>query len=366
MTGKDKLLVEALTAVRKAAYEGIVLIGTGGGKGKLMVEVAKELNPKTILYLCSSELLRDVTFKDELIKWDAAYLIPRIDFQCYQTARTWVGKQYDLLLADEFDFALTPEYIKGITNNKYDKRILVSATLDDAKLRMAKKIAPIIFERKSAELIETKVLNKVRFYFVNYNLTVQENAAYLAFNMRFKKLLNQFKTKQVEEQLEELQIQRKQWLSKLNSSMDVTKWLVANLQRKNNDKILIFCGLSEQADRICKHSYHSNNDEAWLLDAFDKGTIRMMAVVNKIDRGLNIDDIRNIIHESIGKSKTRLTQRTGRGMRLDPNDTLNVFFQVPYYKDKWGRRKATTVLNWIIESAKDMDLTNAQTIEYKL
>lgn len=365
MNGRDKLLLEALAAAKKHGYEGIFILPTGSGKARLMIEIAKILNPKNILYLCNTTLLRDKTFLDEVRKWGADYLIPRMELACYQTACKWQGRHFDLVLGDEFDAALTPIYIKAFTNNTFGKKVLVSATLDADKLRKAKKIAPTIFERTPLKLIEDKVLNKVKFYFVNYNLTAAENGFYLNYNLQFKKLLNQFRTKEVERKLEMLQIQRKQFLSKLDSSLKVTKWLIDNLS-KRNEKILVFCGLSEQADRVCKHSYHSGNNDEKLINDFDAGIIKLLAVVNKVDRGLNIDQIRNIIFESTGRSKTRITQRIGRGMRLDVEDTLNVFFLIPHYLDAWGNRKATIVQQWILDSTEDMDLTGVKTITYKL
>jgi superfamily II DNA or RNA helicase len=125
------------------------------------------------------------------VKWDAAYLLARTDFVCYQTARKWVGKSYDLLLADEFDASLTPKYKKVYANNSFKNRILVSATLDPAKRVLAEKLGTIIFERKPQEVIDAKVVNGIKFYFVNYNLTPDENATYLSYNLQFKKLLNE-------------------------------------------------------------------------------------------------------------------------------------------------------------------------------
>ena len=364
MTGRDKLLIEGLKAAKEGNYNGIFLLPTGVGKGKLMIEIAKHLDPKNILYLCNTTLLRDKMFKDELAKWDAAYLLNKMELQCYQTACKWVGRRYELLLADEFDAALTPEYIKAITNNIYDKKILVSATLDDAKRKQATKIAPILFERKPKQVIADGVINGVKFYFVNYNLSHEENGMYLHYNREFKTLLNAFRTKEVDAKLESLQIFRKQWMCKLNSSLEVTKWLISNLSKKD-EKILVFCGLSAQSDKVCRYSYHSNNDDEQLLKDFDSGKIRVLSVVDKINRGLNIAEIRNIIFESTGRSKTKITQRIGRGQRLDVNETLNVFFLIPHFMDLWGNRKPTVVMNWILESTKDMDLTNLVTINYK-
>jgi superfamily II DNA or RNA helicase len=365
LTGKDLLLQEGLSALQKANYEGIILLPTGVGKGRLMVEAAKLLNPKSILYLCESTVSRDVTFKDELRKWDAAYLLARTDFVCYQTARKWVGKSYDLLLADEFDASLTPKYKKVYANNSFKNRILVSATLDPAKRVLAEKLGTIIFERKPQEVIDAKVVNGIKFYFVNYNLTPDENATYLSYNLQFKKLLNEPKSAVNDKKLGWLKITRKQFMSKLGSSLEVAKWLIHNIQKaRPHEKILVFTGLSEQANKVSKNAYHSLNGEDHLLDDFHTGKIKLLAVVDKVNRAVNINQIRHIIHESVGSSKTKLTQRTGRGQRLDVDEVLSVYFLVPHFISMWGERKPTIVLQWILDAAEDMDLTKCKTINY--
>ena len=60
-------------------------------------------------------------FIDELHKWDAAYLLHVMDRQCYQTTYKWKDKHYDLVLADEFDAALTEKYIQVFKNNTFKK-----------------------------------------------------------------------------------------------------------------------------------------------------------------------------------------------------------------------------------------------------
>ena len=176
-------------------------------------------------------------------------------------------------------------------------------------------------------------------------------------------MLNSVKTADVNRKLEMLQIKRKHFMSSLKSSAEVTKWVVKNID-KNNEKILIFCGLSEQADKVSENSYHSNNDNTEALEKFDAGVINKIAVCNKVDRGLNLNGVKHIVHEGISKSKTRLTQRNGRGMRLEVNDTLNVYFLIPYFKHPFHGKKATIVQQWVMDSTVDMDLSKAKVIKY--
>lgn len=364
MTEKDKLLQEALQAFKEHNYNGVALMATGAGKGRLMIEIAKLLKPQKILYLCNTVLLRDKMFIDELHKWDAAHLLDNMDLMCYQSACKLKDVYYDLVLGDEFDASLTDVYIRVFKNNNFKYKILVSATLDAQKRRLAAKIAPIIFERTQQQLIKNKVLNNLNFTFIRYNLTAIENKQYINYNKQFVELLNRPRTKIIEYRLNQLQIQRKQFLSSLGSSAEVTKWLLAKLRPKQ-EKILIFCGLSKQADVVCKHSYHSNNNNIEAFIDFENGTIKEIAVVDKVDRGLNISSIKHIICESLTKSKTKLTQRLGRGMRLDINDTLNAYLLVPYYRNFLGEQKPTIVQEWIISATEDMNLSGAKTIKYE-
>lgn len=363
MNGREKILKEVLNAYKKNNYIGVVLLPTGTGKGRIMIETAKIIRPKSILYLSNSTELRDKMFIDELHKWDAKYLLNIMDRECYQTVYKWRNRSYDLVLADEFDAALTDKYSDVFKYNDFKYKVLVSATLDDDKRVKAKKIAPIIYEKKTDELINEEVLNKIQFYFVNYDLTLSENASYLEYNDRFKTLLNKPQDALTKKQLERVQISRKQFLSGLKSSVEVTKWLVDKLKTRN-EKILIFCGLSDQADKVCRNSYHSNNENAQALDDFQTGVVKELSVVDKITRGVNIQDVRNIIFESTGRSKTKITQRIGRGLRLQAHETLKVFFLVPHFKHPFYGKKATVVQDWILASTKDMDIQNAKMINY--
>lgn len=362
---KDKLQEAAFKAASKAGFNGIILMPTGSGKGKVMIDIVKHLKPRTILYLCDSTLLRDKMIVDEFRVWGAEEYLDRMDRVCYQTAYKWKDVSYDLILADEFDAALTPTRQQIFKNISSKYKILVSATLDDKKRAKAKQVAPIVFERELKTLIEDKVLNKVDYYYVNFDLTPAENIAYLDYNKQFRTLLNNIQTADVRQRLEQLQIRRKQFLSSLSSSARVTKWMLKNLEPRKQ-KILIFCGLSEQADRIHKNSFHSNSNDQSLIHQFDAGRILTLVVVNKVDRGLNIDSVRHVIHESIGRSRIRMTQRTGRGMRLQVDETLNVFFLVPYFNHPFHGHKATIVKDWIVSSTEGMDLTNVKTINYKV
>lgn len=365
MNGREIILRECLEVAENNNYNGIFLLPTGSGKGRFMIEVARQTDPDTITYFCDNRNLRDEMFKNELEKWDAEYLIERTDFTCYQTAYKWKSHNTQLALYDEFDAALSPKYSNIFNSVKSPHHIYVSATLDEKKRNQAEKIAPIVYEKTFQDFVNRGILNKIQYYIVNYDLTERENQRYLDFNKQFSSLLNENNThSNTHKRLNFLKIQRKQFLSSLTNGVRAARWIADSIASKNG-KTLIFCGLSSQADKISPYSYHTNSTDTTTLDRFNKGDIEELAVVEKVTRGVNLNNVKWIIHESIGTSKTKFTQKTGRGMRLDPWDTLTVFLLLPYYRHPFHGRKPTIVEKWIKESTIDMDISRIQSINFK-
>jgi hypothetical protein len=78
--------------------------------------------------------------------WDAHEYIPLTTFECYQTTHKWENKEFDLLLMDEGDFAITPKYIKVLLQNKFKNVLLFTGTLDKDKRRIITKYYNVIHE----------------------------------------------------------------------------------------------------------------------------------------------------------------------------------------------------------------------------
>lgn len=359
---KEKIQKEAFEALEANNFNGFLQIGTGLGKSKILVEVIKALRPINCLYLCDSTLNRDETFKDELVKWGAGEWTELIDFQCYQTAYKYEERHYDLVICDEADFALTPEYAKFFKNNSWDHIVMCSGSLEADKKKMLKGIAPIVYTCDIKEMEESGAVNKANYFLVNYKLSVPENKTYLDFNASFARMLNGESTNTWA--LNQLKIRRKQFMSKLDSSYQVANKLVKEIKHDYpGEKILIFTGLTEQADKF-KYSYHGKNDKENNLKKFHEGEIDEMAVVSKINRGKNIDGIRHTILESVPSSNTKAIQQTGRGRRLDTDEYGNTYFLVPYYTTLRGELKPTIVGTWVSNHTEKLNITNVTTYKF--
>lgn len=367
MINEEKLKIqqEAVEALRKHSFNGIVLLPTGTGKTFVLIESLKELYKPgmRVIYTCDSKLLRDVDFNKELLKWDAEEYSELIEKECYASAYKIKGQHYNIALVDEGDYALTPEYSKFFFNNTFDHIIFVTASLESKKRSLARKIAPIVYTKKIKEIEERKVINKLQFIYVPYALSKKENERYLQFNKTFREYLMRDQTAAIKKRLEFLQIERSHFLAGLESSAYICRSLMRKLYLDNNDcKILIFCGLNSQADAVCKYSYHSENEHLNNLEKFDNGEITACAVCGKVNRGKNIVGVNHIIVENPKRSETLMIQRTGRGRRLGVEDILQVYLLIPYFKTKYGMVKPTVVLDWVKEAAKNMGIEKAKTL----
>ena len=351
---RQEILDSAYKALKLNKFNGTVLLPTGTGKSSILVKALLEIKPKTCWYLCDSVLNRDETFKNEMIKWGAEHMIDNVKFMCYQTACKLEGEKVDLVLGDEVDMSLTPVYSKALTKNIFKKKVLVSATLTEDKRKLMEKIAPIVFETNLKELEGEGIINDSKYFVVNYMLNNAENVRYLKFNATFSALLAAKKPNTF--MVQNTQIMRRLFLSTLETSRNTCKKLLKKLYPDEKRKILIFCGTAEQADAITKYTYHSKNNAVDVFKDFDEGRIRLMAVVDKVNRGVNINGVNTVIFEAPVKSNTKFQQKQGRAKRLSIGDYSDVFFLIPHFKDRYGNIKPTVIEKYVYDNIGKMKI----------
>lgn len=366
LQAKIKMQDEAKQAIRLAGYIACVLITVGGGKAKIMIDLALEIlkkyKIKNILYLCDSTRLRDskeLGFPEQLEKWGTPELRKIIQLECYQTAHRFKDKQYDLLLADEVDFAMSTEYCKVFFNNKFRFKILLSGTLSIPKKPLLETIAPIVYTFTTNDAEDKGVLNKTKYYIYNYKMTDGESEEYIKYNMRIARAMAAEKTPQ---QINYHLGQRKELLYALESSRLAVRKIMTWLWNINKQtRLIIFCERTAQADKVCKYSYHGGNEKEDNLTKFQNGEISGLAVVGKIKRGVNLKNTNTAIFKDLsGTSTTEFMQRNGRIKRLPVAELATVIILCPWYKktDNEGNTiwKSTIVDNWIYKSTSELNI----------
>lgn len=370
MKARIKMQGEAKTEIRKANYNAAIIVTVGGGKGKIMLDLAMELiaagKVKSILYLCDNRRLRDSKkegFPAEIEKWGDEKLKSMTTLSCYQTACKWIDEEFDLVLGDEIDFAITPRYWLSILNNKFKYKILLSGTLSLDKKLVLTKTVPIVYRFNTVDAEEAEVVNKTKYYIYNYKLSESESRTYESYTKKITALMK------AEVGFEDKDLQfwtrkRKHFLNALDSSVTHCKkikaWIWENGKRhKRKNRTVIFCELTEQADKVCKWSYHGGNEQTDNLAKFQNEEIDSLSVVAKIKRGINLKKANIAIFESFNGSTTEWEQRNGRMKRLKQSEIAIVIFMVPYYQtiDRETSEliwKPTVARDWLTKATKNI------------
>ena len=119
------------------------------------------------------------------------------------------------------------------------------------------------------------------------------------------------------------------------------------LLEQATDKCLLFANEQEQADKLCKYSYHSNNKDSEVnMEKFEDGRINKMACVLQLSEGANIIGLKEIILMHAYANNSKAAQRIGRALRLSPEDTATI--HVLCHKD-------TVDLEWVKAALSDFN-----------
>jgi superfamily II DNA or RNA helicase len=110
------------------------------------------------------------------------------------------------------------------------------------------------------------------------------------------------------------------------------------LMESVNSKCIVFANTQEQADRLCRFSYHSGNKNSEEnLISFKEGKITKLSCVLQLNEGINIPELRQgIIMHAYGNER-KASQRIGRLLRLNPQDKaiVHILCYMGTVDEKW-------------------------------
>jgi superfamily II DNA or RNA helicase len=119
------------------------------------------------------------------------------------------------------------------------------------------------------------------------------------------------------------------------------------LMNNSNHKCIVFANTKEQADKLCRYSYHSGNKKSEEnLQNFKDGVINRLSCVLQLNEGINIPNLKEgiILHSYSNERKSN--QRIGRLLRLNPDDKSII--HILCYSN-------TIDETWVKEALSDLD-----------
>jgi superfamily II DNA or RNA helicase len=303
-----------------------VVLGTGVGKTLVgLLHIEKNTSELHNVLVVAPKKSIFQSWSDDAVKFGKQDLLKRITFSTYIGLSKRDPNEYDYIYLDECHSLLDSHRtfldvykggILGLTGTppKYT---------NSEKGIMVAQFCPVVYTFKADDAIDNGIIN-------DYKIIVHELKLGVCKNYQVKMKTKSFITSEKENYIywgnrmeigagpiQMLRVMRMKAMMEYPSKEKYTKILMQSI----NTKCIVFANTQDQADRLCRFSYHSgnSNSEENLL-AFKDGKIDKLSCVLQLNEGINIPNLRQgIIMHAYGNER-KASQRIGRLLRLNPQD----------------------------------------------
>lgn len=343
MKTKDNIGEEALSKLSNYERAGVG-ISMGVGKTLIALKHFKKVydhfngaptfdddvyNVKALVVAPKKSIFKSWT--DDAKKFNLEYLLDHITFSTYRSL-TKQDLDYDVVYLDECH-SLLQTHNSWLKNHK-GKIIGLTGTPPKNKYsikgKMVEKYCPIVYTYITDEAVTDKILNDykiiVHLLTLDTENTMRKSSSnnrvwYTSETKSYEYWTNRYNNSETSKQRQIASVMRMKDMQAFPSKAVYAKKLLD----ESKVKCILFANYQEQADQICEHSYHSNNlDSEGNLELFKKGEINKLSCVLQLSEGVNIPNLKEgIIMHAYGNNR-KSSQRIGRLLRLNPNDTATV------------------------------------------
>jgi len=329
MTNKDKIQEEALEEIYKHKRCGVD-ISMGVGKTRIGIRhFQKNFNPLISVLVVIPKLSVKDSWLNELDKLNIKDQEVHFTFTTYLSLKKKNPNEYDIVYLDECHNLLISHeiFLSKFTGKVLGLTGTAPVRRGTDKYMMVQRYCPIVFTFSVDEAADSNILN-------NYKIVIHELE--LSKTPTFKKKKKNggfwytteekdyaYVNKRMGEAITPKQkqfaaIMRMRALMSYNTKESYTKSILNNVSHK----CIVFANTQDQADKLCKHSYHSKNSKSEEnLELFSDGRIKQLSCVMQLSEGISIPNLKQgIIMHAYGNER-KSAQRIGRLLRLNPSET---------------------------------------------
>ena len=256
-----------------------------------------------------------------------APLLKHIEFSTYLSLNKLNPKNYDIVYLDECHSLLEthetflsefPGRILGLTG---------TPPKSGEKFKMVNKYCPVKYTFSVDDATDNSILNDYQIIVHELELSRVKNVKkstkdgrtwYTSELADYQYYTGALGDAQTPKQRQFLSIMRMKAMMDYPTKESYAKGLIRNIA----DQCIVFANTQAQADRMCKHSYHSKNTASEdNLQLFSDGRIDKLSCVLQLNEGVTIPNLKQgIIMHAYGNER-KSAQRIGRLLRLNPNQT---------------------------------------------
>jgi|TARA_B100000902_G_scaffold581_2_gene810 superfamily II DNA or RNA helicase len=330
-------------------------ISMGVGKTRIAIEhLKRNYHPLIQVLVVVPKNTVKQSWIDELKKMKALHLRGHIIFSTYLSLNKQNPNEYDIVYLDECHSLL--ESHKSFLDAFNGKILGLTGTPPRVKTsekgRMVAKYCPIKYTFSVDDATDSKILNDYQIIVHQLELsdlktlkkkTKDGRQWYTSEKKDYAYVVQRVVAAQTQKQMQFASIMRMRALMDYSTKETYVK----DLLRKVKTKCIVFANTMDQADRVCRHSYHSKNPNSEdNLQLFSDGRIDKLSCVLQLNEGVTIPGLKQgIIMHAYGNER-KTAQRIGRLLRLNPSNTA--VCHILCYKN-------TQDETWVAKALKDFD-----------
>lgn len=344
---REQVQEEALSIVKKHRRSGLD-ISMGVGKTKigldhfqLVINKIQKVHSRDASGLVVGPTKKILnSWKDEIKKWGYEHMLPMLHFVTYRSLPK-ADFHHDVVYLDECH-SLTEKCVPFM--NAFTGWVLgltgTPSRPGTYKRRLIDAYCPIVYSYLINDAVNDAILNDYRITVhllplseeKNYRVTMKSKHK----DPKKRKVIRTWLTSEVEnyaywtdkmDESDSFVVQKRLAINRMKCMQRYpTKDAYAKkLLNQSDRKALLFTNEKEQADDLCKHTYHSSNKAAERnMDFFVKGSIRKLACVLQLSEGANIPDLEHTIIMHMYGNNVKGPQRMGRTLRLNPDAIADI------------------------------------------
>jgi superfamily II DNA or RNA helicase len=359
---REEIQSAALDATKNKQRCSIVL-GTGVGKTLVgLTHMKNNTTPlmRTLVVAPKKSIFQ--SWKDDAETFNMQEQLSRITFTTYLSLNKHNPGDFDAVYLDEAHSLLDSH--RGFLQFFKGKILGLTGTppkyRDSEKGKLVQEFCPVVYTFKADEAIENGILNDYQIIVHELELGTAKNYAVDMKNKSFitsEQLNYNYWSNRIDigsGPAHILRVMRMKAMMEYPSKERYAKELLKSI----NSKCIVFANTQDQADRMCTHSYHSNNpDSETNLQDFKVGNITKLSCVLQLNEGVNIPGLKQgIIMHAYGNER-KASQRIGRLLRLNPDDKAIV--HILCYM-------GTVDEKWVKEALEDFDQSKIVWRKYNL
>jgi len=320
-----------------------VVLGTGVGKTLVgLKHMEKHYSPLGSILIVAPKLSIISSWRYEAEKFNLSKVLENATFTTYLSLNKHDPREYDAVYLDEVHSLLDSHraFLNGFTGKVLGLTGTPPKHKTSEKGKLVSEYCPVVFTFKADDAIELGIINDYQIIVHELELSQMKDYKVATRNGNFLtselQNYNYWGTKidTVAGQPHILRVMRMKAMMEYKSKEHYAETLLNSI----TSKCILFANTQEQADRMCKHSFHSSNDDSYqnLLD-FKQDKINKLSCVLQLNEGVNIPGLKQgIIMHAYGNER-KASQRIGRLLRLNPDDKaiVHILCYMNTVDEKW-------------------------------